>query len=38
MKKNDPDIAVLIARAENTLELINQNRQFYLTFKNKEYT
>lgn len=37
MKENDPDIAVLIAQAENTLEIINQNRQFYLTFKENEY-
>jgi len=34
MKEINPDIAILIARAENTLDIIHQNRQFYLTFKN----
>lgn len=38
MKGTDPDIAVLIAQAKNTLEIINQNRHFYLTFKSKEFS
>jgi hypothetical protein len=37
MKEINPDIAILIAQAENTLDIIHQNRQFYLTFKNNEY-
>jgi len=37
MKEINPDIAVLIAQAKNTLEIIKQNRQFYSKFKENEF-
>jgi len=37
MKEINPDLAVLIAQANNTVEIIEQNQQFYLNFKENEF-
>jgi hypothetical protein len=37
MKENNADIAVLIAQAENTLRILQENRDFYHHFKENEF-
>ncbi len=37
MKEINPDIAILIAQAENTLRLLRQNHALYSQFKEKEF-
>ena len=37
MKESNANIAVLIAQAENTLRILQENRDFYKQFKNNEF-
>ncbi len=37
MKEINPDIAILISQAEDTIEIIDQNRQFYNSFMKNEF-
>ncbi len=37
MKENNADIAVLIAQAGNTLQILQENRDFYHHFKKNEF-
>jgi hypothetical protein len=38
MKKMNPNISTLITHANNCLKILEQNRKFYLSFKENEFT